>query len=491
MLENSISIDRRFAQNDFNISIVNLRDVEQNILNYMLFSKVNFRRIKNELSEDDFTFLIHKILFKYMLILQDMFLAESYHGLSDLESILEVFADVVAKKESVKVSSILNILSQPPSTNIGKDLEIINANSMEKEIVFNNISVRRSATIETKDGLTWLEFVNDRLVSVGTTNIAILPTEVHDNFIDTIGSLSKLDLQNADNEVSMTLYGDPANPDGIESFYLKKDVAELKWFDDICQWADKYALDETTFPRDRFQLKDLVKLDISDKGINELPKEIGNLANLKILVVDNNNIKEFPSELYQLKDLGLLSCMKNEISYISEDIINLQKLLMFAACHNNISLLPSSFFKLKNLMSFCLHGNKLTTLSSDIANLSNLTSIAISNNDISVLPQSLSKLENLESLDIENTQITEIPMEFLKHRTLNKLSINDDLLPFVAQNIQYLDVDTINLTASHQDESSEIVQALNFKVDNESWVEDRDKKNNGCVQLSKCVEKEE
>ena len=470
------------------LSVINLRDTEQGILNHMLLSNSNFLEMKNKLSEDDFTFLIHKLIFKHLVILEEMFLSNDFHGVTDLGTLLEIFAEILEKNHNVKLTSTLDILSQTPSIYIEKDLEMINANSMEKEIAVHSNEVQRSGTIETKDGLTWFSFINDRLISVGTTNIAQLPTELHDNFGDALNSLSHLDLQNGENEASMTFYGDPENPDGIESFYLKKDVAELKWFDDICMWANKYDLDEDIFPRDRYKLQDLLELDISDKGINELPKEIGNLTNLRVLIVDNNNIKEFPNELYQLKNLGILSFLKNEISYISEEIINLQELLMFAACHNNIELLPNNFFRLKNLTILCLHGNKLTTLSSNISNLSNLTSITISNNDIAVLPQSMSKLEHLESLDIENTQISEIPMDFLKHRSLNKLSINDNLLPFIAKNIQYLNVDTIYLSASDFQESSQIIQELNFKINTEVWVENRDKKDNGCLQLSKYEE---
>lgn len=468
-----------------NVSTILLRDTEQSILNYMLLSTPNFIKIKNILLENDFTFLIHKVIYKYMLILEEMFLKD---GVNDLSTKLEIFADILDEKQNIKRTSILDILSQTPSLYIDSDLEIIDINAMEKDTAIYSRGIKRSVTIENKYGVTWCDFIDDRLISVGTTNIASLPMEVHDNFADTLGSLTNLDLKSGDNEASMTLYESSNHEDSIESFYLKKDVIELKWFDDICKWADQYNLDEDTFPRDRLRLEDLVKLDISGKGISELPKEIGKLKNLKVLLMDENNIKELPSELYHLRNLVLLSCMKNEISYLSEDIVNLQGLLMIAACHNNISFLPNNFFKLKSLTSFCFHGNKLTVLSSDIGYLSNLTSMTISNNDIASLPESLSKLENLDSLDIENTQILDIPINFLQHRSLNNLSINDDLLPFVAQNMQYLNIDTINLTASHIEVSSKIVQELNFKLDKESWVEDRDKKGNGCIKLSKYEE---
>lgn len=459
------------------VNISALRDIEQGILNYMLLSNHNFLKIKNELSEYDFTFNAHKKIFKYMVNLKEMCLSE-----------IEVFAEILQRKNILKADLVLNILSQSPTVlSIDSNLELINALSMEKEIAIHNNIIKRSGTIETKDSTTSFDFINERIISIETTDLEKLPSELHDNFGDT---LQAMELEDGKHKLNVDFYEDSKHPNDIESFYFTKDVSRLKWFFDLCKWADKYNLDEDIFPRDSYILQDLWELDISNKGINELPKEIANLTNLRILILDDNNIKEFPDELYQLKKLGLLSCMKNEISYVSEEIINLQELLMFAACHNDISLLPNNFFRLQNLTSFCLHGNKLTALSNEVGNLSNLTSITISNNDIAVLPQSISQLEYLESLDIENTQISEIPMAFLKHRSLNKLSINDDLLPFVAQNIQYLNIDTINLTASYIKASSEIIQELNFKIDTESWMEEKDKRDNGCVQLLKYKEKE-
>jgi len=490
MLENSISIESKDIKNHINIDVHNLRDTEQGILNYMLLSSTNFLEIKDKLIEDDFTFLIHKLIFKHLVILEEMFLADDFKGVKDLNTKLEIFADILNERENVKIASTLDILSQAPSMYIKSDLEIINANSMEKEIAMISGNIANSVTIDTKDGTTWLNFMDGRLISVGTTNIAKLPAEVYDNFDAMLNSLSTLDLQNGENEASMIFYGDPENPDGIESFYLKKDVAELKWFDDICQWADKYDLDEDIFPRNREKLKDLFKLDISNKGIAELPKDIGKLSNLRILFLDNNNIKELPDEIYQLKSLIFLSFLENEISFISPDINDLEGLLMFGACHNNITQLPMSFYSLTKLKTLCLHGNKITMLPNELGNLSSLTSLTISNNDMKELPQSISRLEKLESLDIENTQIKDIPIELIKHKNLNALSMNDDLLPFIAKNIEYLDVDTINLSASYFQESSSIIQELNLEINTEKWIEDRDKKDNGCVKFL-TYEKEE
>ena len=477
------TITHQKTKTTLNIHLI--RDTEQAILNYMLLSKDNFIKIKNCLRKNDFTFITHRVIFANLCKLEKMFSEDSYCGINNASSLLKVFAKFLEEKENIQMTSTLDILSQSPSMYIDSDLEMININSMEREIAIYNKKIVQNGTIETKDGKTWFKFINARLISVGTTNITHLPTELYDNFGDTMEALTKLDLENRENELNFTFYGGPKNPYAIESFCLKKDIFVLEWFDNICQWADKYNLNEDIFPRDRYKLQNLSELDISKKEIFELPKEIGKLTNLRILIMDENNIKEFPQEIYQLKSLVLLSFVKNNISYISEEIINFRNLLYFGACYNNIVSLPKKIFKLKNLEHICMHRNKMISLPDEIGYLSKLAHISISNNDIEVLPKSITKLKNLNSLDIENTKITFLPTELLK---LQKLSINDDLLPFIAQNRRYLCFDTINLTASHFQNDSKIVKELNFKLDTKKWVEEQDKKENGCVYLFKYYE---
>jgi len=464
------------------IDISHLRDIEQGILNYMLLSNDNFIKVKNELTKNDFTFVIHKIIFKHLCIFEKPFLENNY---SNFSSLLRAFAKILEEKYNIKITSILDILSQPPSVYIDRDFEIINAFSMEKEIaIYSNKRVINKGTIETKDGLTWFNFLNGRLISIGTTNISNLPKELHDSFFDTINTLANLDFENGEDE-AILFYDDSVTNKEIESFYLKKDISALKWFDDICLWADKYNLDEDVFPRNRYKLQDLSKLDISNKNINELPKEIGKLTSLRVLDMSDNNIKHLPDEIYQLKNLFLLSFTNNSISDISENIVNLKKLLHFFACNNNIASLPKNFFKLKQLNTLCLHGNRFTSLSDDIGYLTQLSSLTISNNEIKMLPLSIVKLQNLSSIYIENTKITNIPIELLKIIKLEELGINDDLFSFISKNIKYLDVDTINLENSHFQDSSKMVKKLNLQTDTKNWVEKQDKKEYGCVLLFK------
>ncbi len=65
----------------------------------MLISNSNFIKIINTLLESEFTFLIHKLIFKYLLILEEMFLDDGYADSSKIGISIEVIADLLQNKE--------------------------------------------------------------------------------------------------------------------------------------------------------------------------------------------------------------------------------------------------------------------------------------------------------------------------------------------------------------------------------------------------------
>ena len=205
------------------VEVSKLREIEQNILNYMLLSPENFSKIKSLISVNDFTFLVHQLIFERLMPLEDMLLERNYYQADKIGLMIEVIAQLLEEKENIKSASTLHILSQTPSANIEKDLEIINHYAMEKEIAINSSGIEVNGSIETVDGTVWFNFIEGRLVHVETSNITKLPHELCDTFDDTMKEISKLNLQTGDNELKVSFYGDMDEPDGIASLYLRKD----------------------------------------------------------------------------------------------------------------------------------------------------------------------------------------------------------------------------------------------------------------------------
>ena len=462
-----------------------LREIEQRILNYMLLSKENFFKIEERVNENDFIFDMHKLVYRNILLMK----TEASSGIlfKKLDFHLLISAYMFERFHNLDKSLFQDIMSQPPSSDIESDLELLNSIVMEREIALHNNKIQIFGEIETQEKMTKIIYINGILVGIDTMDVMKLPSELYYHFEDVLQEISKMNSEDENYRVLMAFSEDDEEKD-IQAFHILKGVEEhIEWFENICKWADSYQLDEKIFPRDRCRLQDLLTLNLTGQNIYELPKEIIELKSLHTLFVNNNHLNTIIDEVYQLKNLSTLSFMGNNISEISEDIIKLKKLTTFSACNNNIALLPKSFYKLQQLSSICLHNNNITDLAEEMGNFESLTLLAVSNNNIKRLPQSISNLSKLKSLHIENTQITCIDEKLFKNTTISNLAIDDNLLPAIIENIEYLTANTINLTHSDFNNSSSIFEKIDFQFEDEKWMKDEDKQEHGCVKLSRIV----
>ena len=103
--------------------------------------------------------------------------------------------------------------------------------------------------------------------------------------------------------------------------------------------------------------------------IDSLPDSIGNLKNLKTLVVNNTELSSLPYSIGNLKNLQTLDVSDNKLSS-----------------------LPDSIGNLKHLQKLNLSDNELTSLPNSIGNLKHLKTLDVSDNELSSLPQSIMDL---------------------------------------------------------------------------------------------------
>jgi len=144
----------------------------------------------------------------------------------------------------------------------------------------------------------------------------------------------------------------------------------------------------------RSKKKKVTELDLSNKGITELPDEIGDISNLKILNLSYNNITALPSSICKL--------------------LNLEKLLL---TRNKISRLPVGMGSLKKLKTLDLSYNPLVKISSEIGLHSKLDLLDISFCELRSLPVDITNLYNLKTLILEENPI-EFPPEKVTKRGL-------------------------------------------------------------------------
>lgn len=134
------------------------------------------------------------------------------------------------------------------------------------------------------------------------------------------------------------------------------------------------------------QLTGLVSLDLANNWIVELPEEIGNLSQLEQIGLNLNSLVTLPRSITKLKKLTYLSVENNELTALPEDISALVSLEYVVA-----------------------GGNKLLSLPSSISQMVQLRNLEISNNPISVLPD-LSAMVSLQTILIGGLEITELPI---------------------------------------------------------------------------------
>jgi hypothetical protein len=130
-------------------------------------------------------------------------------------------------------------------------------------------------------------------------------------------------------------------------------------------------------------------LNLSNKEIQDLPSEIGQLHNLESLQINFNQLSSLPSEIGQLKNL------------ISLGIIS-----------NNLVQLPPEIGLLSNLEYLHVGGNQLNVLPSEIGKLSNLETLILIKNKLSELPSEINQLRKLQYLNLELNPIP-IPVEIV------------------------------------------------------------------------------
>jgi len=131
-------------------------------------------------------------------------------------------------------------------------------------------------------------------------------------------------------------------------------------------------------------------LDLSNLGLTELPKSIGQLSQLVTLKLYNNRLTtlpEFVTRLWQLQALFL--------------------------SRNRLATLPESINQLWQLRALSLSSNQLTTLPESIGQLTQLLTLSLDDNYLTSLPESLKKLTELERLYLHWNESLGLPAEVL------------------------------------------------------------------------------
>lgn len=162
-------------------------------------------------------------------------------------------------------------------------------------------------------------------------------------------------------------------------------------------------------PKEIGNLKKLELLRVNLGKMTALPKEIGELINLKTLEFTNGNIA-IPKEIGKLSNLSTLK-INETVTDIPEEIGNLKALKSLdlrlkLAQHYS---LPSSIGELPNLKNILLALPNIDTLPSTIGNWVNLDSMILVCPNLKKLPETIGNLKKLRHLNIHSKKLLELP----------------------------------------------------------------------------------
>lgn len=108
------------------------------------------------------------------------------------------------------------------------------------------------------------------------------------------------------------------------------------------------------------------ELSLSGLDLKAVPKEIGDLVNLKALSLDNNQLEKLPQDFKKLKNLVSLGLKNNGFANIPESILSLNQLVSLDLRDNKINNLPRLLPKLKTLKTILLSGNELSYIPGNV-----------------------------------------------------------------------------------------------------------------------------
>jgi small GTP-binding protein len=127
---------------------------------------------------------------------------------------------------------------------------------------------------------------------------------------------------------------------------------KLKKLDEV-YWSSGYQLNNQ---------QQVIRLDLSHCQLGYLPKEIGQLHNLKVLNLQNCDLTQLPKEIGQLSKLELLNLEWNKLTQLPKEIGQLSKLERLILCSNKLTQLPKEIGQLSKLELLDLEHNELKEL---------------------------------------------------------------------------------------------------------------------------------
>eukprot|EP00667_Euglena_gracilis_P004228 EG_transcript_4248 len=214
------------------------------------------------------------------------------------------------------------------------------------------------------------------------------------------------------------------------------------------------------------------KLDLADCGLEEVPSEVFDLANLELLALNGNRLTSLPPAIGRLTRLRRLVIAGNRLRTLPPEIGNLAALEELFVHGNDLETLPDTIGRLKSLRQLCVSGNRLQALPSSIGDLSQLTDLTAGGNQLRAVPNTLGGLRRLVFLHLHGNRLTALPDSIGECAALQELYVQGNCLTALPASmarlraLQELSVADNRITALFEDWSELPVLGLVYAYGN-------------------------
>jgi len=161
------------------------------------------------------------------------------------------------------------------------------------------------------------------------------------------------------------------------------------------------------------------ELNLCFKRLTGLPPEIGNLRNVVKLILSNNRLVNIPKEIGNLSNLWILDLSWNQLTDLPVEIGNLSHLRELILYRNQLTSIPKEIGNLCNLTALILDNNRLTGLPLEIGNLSKLVHLGLVYNQLTRVPEEIGNLSNLIHLYLKGNLNLMYPPYSMVHSNKN------------------------------------------------------------------------
>ncbi|KAG0205304.1 hypothetical protein BGX28_003058 [Mortierella sp. GBA30] len=164
-----------------------------------------------------------------------------------------------------------------------------------------------------------------------------------------------------------------------------------------------------TLPETMGKLGNLCELRLSDNNLRALPESIGAIRTLQVLALRSNLLETLPESWKDMENLSTLDLACNRLTALPADLVRLPKLTHLDLHDNQIQALPEKMGQLSNLVVLQLCNNHLRELPKDIGRLRDLQDLVLSFNQLQYLPDEIGKLNKLQELKFDNNPLRSLP----------------------------------------------------------------------------------